>query len=227
MKSKICVALAAENHSEMIEQIGRAEDLGADLIEVRFDFMYEVGDVRDLVTSSSLPLIATNRLKEQGGKREIKEEERVRVLLDAAEGGFDYVDLELTMPSLSSTVKQVKELGAKVIISYHNFEETPPLSSLKETIDRMVRAGADICKLITMAKRVSDNITCFNLIREELSRTRIVCFAMSELGVLSRVLSPIIGSEFTYASIRPKRETAPGQLTIQELREIYSSIGLE
>jgi 3-dehydroquinate dehydratase type I len=225
VRCKVCVTLAAKDQLEALDQIGNAEDLGADLIEVRFDFMEEVGDLRDIATSTSIPLIATNRLIDQGGMKQVIEVDRVNVLLKAASVGFDYVDLELTMPALSPTLQQLKELGAEVIVSDHDFEGTPPLTSLKEKMDKMIAVGVDICKLIPMAKRASDNLNCFNLIREKRGQTRIVCFAMGEMGILSRVLSPVLGAEFTYASLLPSRETAPGQLTLQELREIYSAMG--
>jgi len=225
VRCRVCVALAAKDQVEALDQIGKAEDLGADLIEVRFDFMEEVVGLRDISASTSIPLIATYRLRDQGGMKQVIEADRVNVLLKAASVGFDYVDLELTMPALSSAVQQVKALGAEVIVSDHDFEGTPPLSSLKEKVEKMIAVGVDVCKLIPMAKRASDNLNCFSLIREKGGKTRIVCFAMGEMGILSRVLSPVLGAEFTYASLQSSRETAPGQLTIQELREIYLAMG--
>jgi len=49
---------------------------------------------------------------------------------------------------------------------------------------------------------------------------------MGEAGVISRILSPLFGGEFTYASTKTGSESAPGQLTIAELREIYRVLGV-
>jgi 3-dehydroquinate dehydratase type I len=56
------------------------------------------------------------------------------------------------------------------------------------------------------------------------TNAKIVSFAMGPLGMLSRVLSPLVGGEFTYASVEPDRESAPGQLAVVDLRKIYDLI---
>ncbi|MEM2960941.1 MAG: type I 3-dehydroquinate dehydratase, partial [Candidatus Bathyarchaeia archaeon] len=58
-------------------------------------------------------------------------------------------------------------------------------------------------------------------------KTNLVCFAMGENGLLSRILSPLFGASFTYASLERGLETAPGQITISELREIYRRLGAQ
>jgi len=44
---------------------------------------------------------------------------------------------------------------------------------------------------------------------------------MGEQGIISRVLGVRAGSVFTFAAVSPGEETAPGQVTAQELRNIY------
>jgi 3-dehydroquinate dehydratase len=48
-----------------------------------------------------------------------------------------------------------------------------------------------------------------------------VSFAMGPLGLASRVLCPLIGGYFTYASLGEGKESAPGQLTVDQLKGIY------
>jgi 3-dehydroquinate dehydratase len=45
---------------------------------------------------------------------------------------------------------------------------------------------------------------------------------MGELGKTSRLLSPIFGAFFTFASLEKGSETAPGQISIKEMRTAYS-----
>ena len=71
-----------------------------------------------------------------------------------------------------------------------------------------------------MAQRFEDNLTVLQLI-SEFPRIRIVSLAMGPLGVASRVLCPLVGGDFTYASIGPGKESAPGQITVGELRKLY------
>ena len=89
MKPKICAVVFGENLEEIASTIKEAERL-ADLIEVRFGLSGEVNPekIRKL---TSLPLIATNRSKNEGGKFEGSPEKQIEPLLKAAEAGFEYV----------------------------------------------------------------------------------------------------------------------------------------
>jgi 3-dehydroquinate dehydratase len=44
---------------------------------------------------------------------------------------------------------------------------------------------------------------------------------MGPLGLASRILCPLMGGEFTYASTEQGKESAPGQITASNLRIIY------
>jgi 3-dehydroquinate dehydratase len=74
---------------------------------------------------------------------------------------------------------------------------------------------------------VNDNISCLLLTSKMSKVAKMVCFAMGERGLLSRVLSPIFGASFTYASVKKGLETALGQPTIFELKELFRSLGVE
>ncbi|MCD6530780.1 type I 3-dehydroquinate dehydratase [Candidatus Bathyarchaeota archaeon] len=226
MKAKICVPVAAETTSKVIELIERAESLGADLIEVRFDYLNLTGEIRRIARSTPLPLIATNRRFDQGGRRRQDESDRIRSLLDASKHGFEYVDLELNTPGLRSVVEKVRSLGSEVILSYHNFDCTPQEKDLEKIVEEMVSKGANICKVVTTARKFEDNLVCLNLLKNVTKKFRVTCFAMGELGLLSRLLSPLVGGYFTYASIAEDLATAPGQVSIREMKEFYEVFGV-
>jgi 3-dehydroquinate dehydratase len=50
---------------------------------------------------------------------------------------------------------------------------------------------------------------------------------MGELGKISRLLSPVFGAFFTFASLEHGSETASGQMTIQEMKTAYELLGLK
>jgi len=123
-------------------------------------------------------------------------------------------------------LRQAMELikkRAKCLLSFHELRGTPPLNNMREIVQRQLKAGADVCKIVTTAQRFEDNLTILQLI-SEFSKTRIVVFAMGPLGFASRVLCPLVGGDFTYASIEQGKESAPGQITVQELRKLYEII---
>ncbi|MEM3606256.1 MAG: type I 3-dehydroquinate dehydratase, partial [Candidatus Bathyarchaeia archaeon] len=203
----------------------KTEKQKADLIEFRLDyFKGNKLEIEKLSKAVKIDKIATNRLKNEGGKYTGKEADRIKVLIEAAEKGFEIIDLELKTLNLKKVVKTVVETGAKPLISFHNFKETPSTTVLETIYNKEVAAKAEVCKIVTKALTPMDNIKLFNLLLKA-HKKPLVCFAMGKYGVPSRILSPIFGGAFTYACINKNFKVAPGQLTIQELRKIYSLMG--
>lgn len=217
-RPKICTAIVNRDLAAVrgIEPI-------TDLFEVRIDL---IGDGwQGLAKELNKPWIACNRCAEEGGGWKGDEASRIETLLQAIELGADMVDIELRTRNLASAVQRT-ENRVKCILSFHELERTPTLEEMKETVNRQLEAGADICKVATTAQRFEDNLTVLQVITE-FPKTRIVSFAMGPSGLTSRILSPLIGADFTYASIEAGRESAPGQLTVRDLRKIYEMIGNE
>jgi len=191
-----------------------------ELFEVRIDF---IGDGwQELVRQLKQPWIACNRSADEGGRWEQGEAKRIEELLKATELGANIIDIELRTRNLKETIPLIKN-RAKCLMSSHELKGTPPLDSMKETIHQQLEAGADICKVVTTAQSLEDNLTVLELIRN-FPETRIVSFAMGNLGVVSRILCPLVGGDFTYASIEKGKESASGQITVKDLRRIYEMI---
>ena len=226
VKPRICVAITASSNKGTVETIERVKPHKPDLIELRLDYLNEIPNLQTIRDSTSTPLIATNRRTDQGGVKECKEEDRVEILLEACEKGFNYLDLAFTTPNLPEVIDQVHSAGAEVIVSYHNFEETPPKERLQVILWELLEWGADICKIIGTAQTPRDNITYLNLIHEN-PETRLVSFAMGKNGLMSRIFSPLHGAEYTYASSETGKESAPGQLTLIELNQMYHYLGVK
>lgn len=188
-----------------------------DLFEVRIDLIGS--GWRGVARLLEKPWIACNRRTAEGGSWGKGEEERVGELIEAAEMGASIVDVDLETANLGEVVGLIKK-RAQCLLSRHDLKRTPPLESLKEVIRRQREAGADICKVVTTAQKFEDNLTVLRLI-SEFPETRVVSFTMGSLGYISRVLCPLAGGDFTYASIGEGMESAPGQLTVKDLRNIY------
>lgn len=225
MKAKICVVVPARTQSDAITLLKQGEAQGADLAEIRFDHAEEELDVKSLVSASALPLIATNRLQAEGGQYAGSEDERLDKLAEAVEAGFGYVDLEVSTPSLNSRLGTFTALGARVILSHHDFTSTPSSTDMRSLVTKMRNEGVFACKLVTTARQVVDNLTCLDLVSETAEKMPIICFAMGENGLLSRALSPLFGAFCTYASVQEGLETAPGQVTVMRLRQIQELLG--
>jgi len=222
---RICVVITAGDIDGAVDAIQSVLTNGPDLIEVRLDYMKSTDDLNRIRDATSLPLIATNRRRDQGGLHVGSEAERIETLLEASERGFDYVDLELNTGSLVDIGNRVKANGSGLIVSHHDFATTPERGDLEDIMLKELKMGADLCKVIGTSRTHRDNLTYLNFLDENLG-VDLVCFGMGEAGVISRILSPLFGGEFTYASTKTGSESALGQLTVAEFREIYRIMGV-
>jgi 3-dehydroquinate dehydratase type I len=207
---------------EALLLIEKAEDAHADFIEVRLDRLKDCLEnhrgLADLAAHGKTPKIATDKASRT-------ETEHQQLLIAAAKGGFDYVDVELSTPKLEALVKELKALGAKPIVSFHKFDGSLRVSELNSVLEQEIASGAEVCKIVTTAERIEDNLTTLNFLSTTSTKAKVVCFCMGELGKISRLLSPLFGGFFTFASLERGNETASGQLTIQEMKAAYKLLG--
>lgn len=214
--TRVCVSVKAMSTNQVINQINQACE--ADLIEVRLDYRREPIDLDNVRTSTGKPLIATNRRKDQGGQADEPEKDRVQLLLNALRSGFEYVDLAYTTSELEKTIKRINSIEGKVIVSYHDFEEPLSLDHLMEIHDQSSSLGCDMVKIIGCAHDYMDNIPYMQYNKAKPGN---ISFAMGEKGAPSRILAPLSGAAFTYASPSEGLEVAPGQISLRALRGIY------
>jgi len=111
--------------------------------------------------------------------------------------------------------------GSKIIFYFYADGRVDFRELVKDLVKRQMDAGADICKVVTVARSFEDNLTVLRLIKE-FPEKRVVSLTMGDLGTPSRILCPLLGGDFTYASLARGKESAPGQMTVSELRKIYA-----
>ena len=216
-RPKICAAIINSDLNKI-----REVEPAVDMFEVRIDL---IGDTWEKVAKIiNKPWIATNRTIGEGGRWNGNEARRIERILQAIELGAEMVDVEYRTKNLNNIVPLVKK-RVKCILSFHDTEKTPSLNELKKIVDGQIKAGADICKVVTTAKEYQDNLTVLELIRE-FHTSRIVSFAMGSLGQTSRIISPLVGADFTYGSIEEGKESAPGQITVKQMIETYRILGI-
>ncbi len=217
-KPKICVSINEKNSINASERVRKLEELKPDYYEIRFDLMEDTREIELIRNSTDTPLIATNRLK-TGGESD-SEKKRISLLTEACVKGYEYVDYDINNRRIDQTLNTFRDLGAKLILSSHNFNRTPCLNELINIMNMQVDLGADVCKIIGTAKNVQDNLVYLNFLQENHTRN-LVSFGMGGEGTMSRVLCPVFGGVFTYASAEVGLEVADGQLTLSELKKIY------
>jgi 3-dehydroquinate dehydratase type I len=222
MTPNICVSIKPKNIQEALTLIGKAETAKADFIEVRLDNLGTKLNLGDLSASTKIPLIATNKLLNENGNFTGTPTQRYQTLINAAKNGFQYVDLDLSFTGLEKQIADLKTFGVKIIVSFHKFDCAFSSQEMQDILNKEKYSGADVCKIIGTAKQVQDNLTVLNFISENSVKTQLVCFCMGEYGRISRLLSPVFGAFFTFAALTQGSETAPGQISINEMKTAYS-----
>jgi len=215
---RICASITSSD----IGAIRKVEPL-VDLFEVRIDLIGD--DWEKVVGELTRPWIACNRSAAEGGRWQGNEARRIERLLRAIDLGAEMVDVELRTKNLANIVKLVKR-RKECLLSYHDLEKTPPFATMEQIVRQMTGAGADVCKVVTTARSFEDSMDTLRIV-PEFPKSRVVAFAMGPLGITSRVLCPLVGGDFTYASVGEGRESAPGQVTVEELRGIYGMMRTE
>lgn len=77
-------------------------------------------------------------------------------------------------------------------------------------------------KVATLARSFEDNYRLLKLIAlGEQDRMPVIAVAMGDLGIYARILAPSLGGMLTYGSLEEGRETAPGQITAEDLQKVY------
>jgi 3-dehydroquinate dehydratase type I len=229
---KICVPIQAETNEEARALMERAHAL-ANTVELRIDGMKDP-DLRGLLKEKKGKVLVTNRRREEGGAYGGPEGDRVKLLEEAVSLGADYVDLEAStdrtlIMKLKATIEErsKKRLHhhpgcTKLILSWHDFAGTPSERVLRKKFRDMTAIGADIIKMVTYAKTMDDNLRVLRLAPYARRQGQeIIAFCMGALGRSSRVMTALMGSYLTYASLARGAESAPGQLTVDQMKKIW------
>ncbi len=220
---KLCIPIVEGTVKKALVAIREANPR-ADLIELRVDYLDRVS-LAPLLESRKKPLIVTHRREEEGGNYKGLERGRLAVLNEAIDLEADYIDVELTTEKsfLRSLIRNRR--GTQVILSFHDFQRTPSPKELQRLFGQMIRLGADVIKIVPLARSWEDNLSILSMIPFATKRRqKIVAFCMGEKGKISRIFSPFLGAAWTYASLSRAKASAPGQLTVEEMRKIWKML---
>jgi 3-dehydroquinate dehydratase-1 len=194
--------------------------------EVRLDYLEEPApNLPKLFQTLPGPVIATNRPAAEGGRWQGGEADRLRLLSEALGLGVTCVDVELAVAASFRRELAAQRDNTKLILSWHDFAGTPEASRLEAVLAEMLATDADILKLVTMAKQPGDNLRLLALIPKARAQGReIIAFCMGPVGKWSRVAAPLLGSFLTFAPFSKAGASAPGQLTVNDLKKVWRTL---
>lgn len=228
----ICVPLIGKTLDELKTHAATLAAVGADIIEWRVDHFTAVHEPQQVLQALAeihpllvgIPLLFTFRSQKEGGETELTDEAYFALNRQAVASGLvDVIDIELFNDerSIRTLVNAAHFAGVKVIMSNHDFHQTPAQDEIVSRLRRMQDLGADLPKIAVMPQSPQDVLTLLSatLVMKERYATRpLITMSMGKLGGVSRVTGRIFGSAMTFGSVG--QASAPGQIAVRQLREM-------
>lgn len=224
-----------EDVPRALKDADQAVAFGARLIEWRLDALAEEAEglqqILFLLEASPAPAIATIRAEAEGGTWVGEEADRISIIeaIGTSDNAPRYIDVELGAWQRSANLRQkvllaiehdhqVRDMTSGLILSSHEFSGRP--ADLTARLAAMVETEAcAVAKIVWRARSIRDNLEAFDLLLDRAKPMIALC--MGEFGLMSRVLAPKFGGFLTFAAVEEGGGTAPGQPTIEELRNNY------
>ena len=229
----LAVPIGAKDLGQASEQIKAACEAGAEMLELRTAYLEQLnaGTLKALLgraKAAGLPLIVTCRDSAQGGVGDLPLELRVEVLAEAIKAGVDFVDCEhenFVNETVNDKLKAALDLskdwgGTGLILSAHNFEKAYSKEELLQLYKDMKEVFPEaICKIVYKAEHINDCFDGFDLLARKGEEAIVLC--MGQAGQISRILAKKLGAFLTFASVDQASATAPGQVTVREMKDLY------
>ena len=219
MRYKTCASVAEKTPKRLKQTLTKALKK-SDYAEIRFDFLNPntVPDALQLIRKDLRKCVCTLRPVSEGGKFAGSEKNRISIMKLIAEYNPFLLDIELnTLTKNKNLRRYLKNTGTGILVSWHNFKQTPGISVLKKKLVQMKKFSNNI-KIVTMAKSVNDATRILSLYKN--NNTKLIAFSMGNYGRVSRILCLFLGSPYTYVSLG--KPIAPGQFSVDEVKSIFT-----
>ncbi|MBE6500666.1 MAG: type I 3-dehydroquinate dehydratase [Methanobrevibacter thaueri] len=214
-QTKIAIPIFQKKCESVVEVAKDCIDKGADVLEFRIDALEnpDINEIKNTIEEINFPMIATNRISNEGGSFKGSEEERFKILYECCDL-VDYVDIELQ--SNDNYINKIHETGVKTIVSYHDFEKTPDLNEITYIVSKEQKLG-DIAKVAFMPQDLEDTLTILAVLSH---CEDTIAISMGDLGSYTRVMASKFNSPITFAA--GTDVTAPGQIDIETMKALLN-----
>lgn len=230
----VCAPLVGKTREALLAEAQLIERAGPDVVEWRVDFYSGIARTNEVIDTAralkqafgATPLLLTCRSAREGGAPPAMSEDAVVELYAALAGAGCVELLDFEMSNELEHVHRVREAARKnkvgLVLSYHNFRETPPLRTLNQRFLRAQELGADIAKVAVMPEKLDDVLTLLEATLQSSERLKIplISMSMGAYGSLTRMFGWVFGSALTFGV--GASGSAPGQLPIEDLNAVIA-----
>ena len=226
---KICVPLMGKTLTEVLSEIETLAEKPIDFFEWRVDAFTEnpITYIEKIKTAvGAKPLLCTVRTVNEGGHSTLNSEDYEKLLSNLIESRFcNIIDIELScgQECVERLVETARNNNVGIIISKHDFLNTPSRSEIAETLVKMKNLGADLPKFAVMPSDKKDVAELLLATFKASERVgAVITMSMGEVGRVSRMVGGFFGSAVTFAA--GVSASAPGQINSEKLSKIIGKI---
>jgi len=226
----ICTPIAADNFDSYLNLLQSAKNMGSDIAEFRIDYFKNITAevLNKVISESELPLIVTNRNREDGGMFSSGEEVRLELLETAIESNPSFVDIEVAIDreKRDNIIQKARINDVGIICSYHDFRHTPTPNEIFEIYSDINETGANVAKMVFTPVTDKD-IRNILSVTERFSNNEMLftIFGMRQKGQITRMLTPLLGACLTYCSLYNNPNNNLGQADLQSTRKYFDMMG--
>ena len=226
----ICTPIPADNFDSYLNLLQSAKNMGSDIAEFRIDYFKNITAevLKNVISESELPLIVTNRNREDGGMFSSGEEVRLELLETAIESNPSFVDIEVAIDreKRDNIIQKARINDVGIICSYHDFRHTPTPNEIFEIYSDINETGANVAKMVFTPVTDKD-IRNILSVTERFSNNEMLftIFGMRQKGQITRMLTPLLGACLTYCSLYNNPNNNLGQADLQSTRKYFDMMG--
>ena len=206
-KIKICTPVIGKTLKEFLENLDQVQEV-SDMVELKVDKIKNLSK-KDLIL-----------IRKKTKKETIFTSRQKKIILQAIDLGFDYVDVKLSLIPKLNLSKRNKN---KIILSFHDFKKTPKIKKLTSIINHMREYKMGVIKIATLVNNDQSIRNLMRILLNKRKNEKMIIVGMGEKGKITRILGPLFGSFLTFASTQ-FGSSAPGQIEIMKLKKIYQLI---
>lgn len=235
---KICVSLTCSTENQILYDIKSLKDFDYDLVELRIDFFENVDEFHKVVNLllkikkyHDKPILFTFRTKNEGGNHEMSEEMYFELNHTVIKSKLiDLIDIELfsNEEKIKEIIEFAHENNVKVIMSNHDFSQTPSKDEIVKRLVKMQSYEADITKIAVMPNCEEDVLILMaaTLEMKKVKADRpFITMSMGSMGVITRLTGALTGSCLTFAALN--KSSAPGQINVRNARKILNILNVK
>jgi len=225
----LCASIVATSEHDYFNRLLEATEKDIDLAELRLDFINDINEnlANDLISKSKIPLIVTNRNKENGGTFQGDEKTRLSIINSSIKAKPTFIDIELSTneKDRGRIIDFAKENNVGVICSYHDFNKTPSETDIHKIYQEMYKTRSDLIKMV-FTPHSSKDVRAILQANYDLryEKTPYTLFGMGKHGQNTRLLSLLLGSCLTYCSVESNTQNSLFQISVEEMKRYFSHI---